>query len=344
MILRNTMTYLFGIGSLLLVADSCAASPLPGGRPLRDRAAGYELTVLVDGAPAQTYMHGGESYVLGQLGSRYTLRISNHTGRRMEAVVSVDGRDAIDGRPADWRSKRGYLVPAWGSVDVEGWRISHSQAAAFRFSSVADSYAARTGTAREVGVIGVAVFAERAIPPRVYRLPPPPYRPYPYGDDYDYRRGSEEGRAPSAKSEQGPAPAPSGSASAPPPSAAPRDAAAEQESGAYRKGSSGEAQPFARRSRPGLGTEYGEAVSSRIHEVEFVRANPSNPSSVLGVRYNDRDGLIAMGIPVDSAYDQACVSDYYDDGEIRRTAEPFPVADRRFAAPPPGWQRPCGWR
>src|SRR6185436_7585076 len=28
------------------VADSCAASPFPGSRPLRDRAAGYELTVL----------------------------------------------------------------------------------------------------------------------------------------------------------------------------------------------------------------------------------------------------------------------------------------------------------
>ena len=30
MTLRDTMTTLFGIGSLLLAADSCAASPLPG--------------------------------------------------------------------------------------------------------------------------------------------------------------------------------------------------------------------------------------------------------------------------------------------------------------------------
>src|SRR5215467_12619774 len=73
MILRNAMTCLFGIGSILLIADSCAASPFPGARPLRDRAGGYELTVLVDGVPARTYMHGGETYVLGQLGSHYTL-------------------------------------------------------------------------------------------------------------------------------------------------------------------------------------------------------------------------------------------------------------------------------
>src|SRR4051812_10336943 len=272
MILRNAMTCLFGIGSLLLVADSCAAAPLPAGRPLRDRAAGYELTVLVDGVPARAYMHDGESYVLGQLGSHYTLRVSNHTGRRMEAVVSVDGRDAIDGRPADWRSKRGYLVPAWGSIDIEGWRISHSQAAAFRFSSVPDSYAARTGSARDVGVIGVAVFPERYLPPRVYRTPRP-YRPYPhpYPRSYDdYRRGDAESAPAPRSSGPGPgqaekAPPPGAPAPATPPSAAPsRDAAGEAGGGAYGKGSRSEAQPYAQRNRPGLGTEYGEAVQSRI--------------------------------------------------------------------------------
>jgi len=356
MILRNAMTWLFGVGSILLVADSCAASPFPGSRPLRDRAAGYELTVLVDGVPARTYMHGGETYVLGQLGSHYTLRISNHSGRRIEAVVSVDGRDAIDGRPADWRSKRGYLVPAWGSVDVEGWRISHSQAAAFRFSSVPDSYAARTGSARDVGVIGVAVFAERHLPPRVYRVPPP-YRPYPYPRPYpydynkdydDYGRGEGAERAPSAKSGTTPAPAPSDAAPPPSPSP-PRDAAGESGSGAYGKSGAPRSEaPYAQRNRSGLGTEYGEAVNSPIYEVEFVRANPSTPTAVLGARYNDRDGLLALGIPVDSYYDQTCYNGYgyggYDEGDLRRTADPFPVTDRRFAAPPPGWQRPCDWR
>src|SRR4029077_8428821 len=152
MTLRDTMTTLLGVGFLLIAADSCAASPWPGGGALRDRAAGYELTVLVDGVPAPTYYHDGESFVLGQLGARYTLRVSNHSARRIEAVVSVDGRDVVDGKPADFRGKRGYLVPAWSSIDIDGWRISHAQAAAFRFSSVPDSYAARTGSAREVGV------------------------------------------------------------------------------------------------------------------------------------------------------------------------------------------------
>jgi len=108
---------------------------------LTDRSGPYELQVLINGAPARTFRHDGETFVLGQLGERYTLRVVNHGGRRVEAVVSVDGRDVIDGKPADWHGKRGYLVPAWSSVDIDGWRISQREAAAFRFSTVSDSYA-----------------------------------------------------------------------------------------------------------------------------------------------------------------------------------------------------------
>jgi hypothetical protein len=333
MTLRHSLLCLLGLGSLMLVSGACAASPLPGGRPLRDRAAGYELTVLVDGVPAPTFAHDGETYMLGQLGARYTLRVSNHSGRRIEAVVSVDGRDAIDGRPADFRGKRGYLVPAWGSVDIDGWRISQAEAAAFRFSSVPDSYAARTGSAREVGVIGVAVFPERA-PAYTFRPSRPVAPPYrePYGryqsdghesygyDDARPDRGS--GAPKSAETEKAPA--------------APAAGEAFADDGRARS----DAQPNARRSRPGLGTEYGEAVSSPIYEVEFVRANAGRPAVVLGMRYNDRAGLLALGIPVDRVPDDCT----WDDNDLRRTAEPFPVSDRRFAAPPTGWRRACGWR
>ena len=51
--------------------------------------------------------------------------------------------------------------------------------------------------------------------------------------------------------------------------------------------------------RPGLGTGFGERVSSPVEEVVFYRHNPVTPALVLGVRYNDRSGLIAMGVDVD---------------------------------------------
>ncbi|HVV49266.1 MAG TPA: hypothetical protein VHO06_06395, partial [Polyangia bacterium] len=94
----------------------------------------------------------------------------------------------------------------------------------------------------------------------------------------------------------------------------------------------------AKRARPGLGTEYGEAVSSPIYEVEFVRANAGRPAVLLGAHYNDHDGLLAMGIPVDAP--DTCA----DDADLRNTADPFPASGGRYAAPPPGWRRSCSWR
>ena len=304
--------------SLAALAAVAALPALAGAsaRPLRDSAGPYGFQVLVAGQPARTFEHASETWVMGQMGDRYTLRVVNRTGRRVEAVVTVDGRDVIDGRPGDFRSKRGYLVPAWGSVDIDGWRISAREAAAFRFSSVADSYAARTGGGREVGVIGVAIFPERVVPrPRPIYVPhrPPPVDPW-YGD-------RDDGGYPSGKAGRG---APSTSPAAPAPDAAAGEQAAPP-AGSVARGP-------ARRERPGLGTEYGESVSSEIHEVEFMRANASNPSVVLGARYNDHDGLVAIGIAVDEPH-------YWSDSDLRDTADPFPTVDRRFAAPPTGWRR-----
>jgi hypothetical protein len=265
---------------------------------LTTRSGPYELQVLIGGAPARTFRHDGGTFVLGYLGERYTLRVVNHSGRRVEAVVSVDGRDVVDGKPADWRERRGYLVPAWSSVDIDGWRLSQQEAAAFRFSSVSESYAAKTGNGREVGVIGVAIFPERWYPPpRPQPLYPAPGNDGLRSDLEKQRRGS-----PAPEAEQG-APAPAAPAS-----------------------------PLALKSaeRPGLGTEFGEAVSSRVTEVPFERAH-ERPEVVIGARYDDRAGLLALGIEVDGGA--------ISETELRRSAEPFPVVERDYATPPPGWRR-----
>jgi len=317
------------IPALGVASTSCASPRLPaGGYPLHAAGGGYELQVLVDGVPTRTFEHAGESYVLGQLGARYTLRVVNHTGRRVEAVVSVDGRDAIDGKTADARLKRGYLVPAWGTVDIDGWRVSQAEAAAFRFTSVADSYAARTGSARDVGVIGVALFPEQYVPRPVY-VPRPPRREWGYRDDgYDYESSSRRhmGAEGEAQAYRAPAPArKSAGRAAEAPAAAPPSAMADAESSAA---------PAPSR-RPGLGTEFGESLSSPLREVAFTRASATRPSIVLGVRYNDRDGLVALGIDVDG-----CCNDP-DDLAWRQSATPFPGSDRRYATPPAGWRDGC---
>jgi hypothetical protein len=112
------------------------------------------------GAPLPTFAAAGRSYVMGHDGARYSIRIENSSGARFEAVTTVDGLDVIDGQPGSLE-KRGYLVAPWSSVEIDGFRRSEEEVAAFRFGRVSDSYAAKRGSDRNVGVIGVAVFQER---------------------------------------------------------------------------------------------------------------------------------------------------------------------------------------
>jgi hypothetical protein len=117
------------------------------------------------------FVAGGESFVTGIAGHRYTIVLKNHSPGRIEAVVSVDGLDVIDGKPASL-SKRGYLIDAFGDLEIEGFRTSTEEVAAFRFGSVASSYAEKKhGDSRNVGVIGVALFHERGDSPRFWGTP-----------------------------------------------------------------------------------------------------------------------------------------------------------------------------
>jgi hypothetical protein len=133
---------------------------------------------VVDGMEESlpTFTHEGRRFVLGTIGERYRIRIVNPTDARVEAVISVDGLDAIDGQDAS-TSKRGYIIPAHGDVTIDGWRTSLDTVAAFRFSSVRASFAARTGSDRNVGAIGVAFFRER--PAVVWRPRPGRWRALP---------------------------------------------------------------------------------------------------------------------------------------------------------------------
>lgn len=101
--------------------------------------------------------------IVGHEGQRYEIIVRNQTGGRYEVVGSVDGLDVVDGLPAHFE-KRGYVLEPHGVLRIEGWRRSTTEVAAFRFGRVSESYAARTTGDRNVGVIGVAFFAEQGSP------------------------------------------------------------------------------------------------------------------------------------------------------------------------------------
>lgn len=121
-----------------------------------------------DGRFLSGFEAGGKDFVRGTAGERYSIVVESHVPARLEIVVSVDGLDVIDGRPASF-SKRGYLLDPHGSIEIDGFRQSMETVAAFRFGAVRDSYAERKhGDSRNVGVIGLAVFHERGDRPGLW--------------------------------------------------------------------------------------------------------------------------------------------------------------------------------
>jgi hypothetical protein len=254
----------------------------------------YTVELLCEGRPCPETSSRRTRWVMGEFGERYSIRITNRSDRWTEAVVTVDGRDVVNGSTGSY-SNRGYLIAPWDSVEIEGFRVSTSEVAAFRFTSVGDSYAGRVDGGRNAGVVGVAFFPELERP---RPAPRPLYegrREYePDYDDYGSGYGDSESRSDAPAKSSAEAPAAAGDSSA-------------RASGRAR-------QPSPRQN---LGTRYGERRSSQVNEVEFTRANANRPSQVVSIRYDDRSGLLAAGIE-----------------PPRLWVEPPPRATR-FTPPPP---------
>jgi hypothetical protein len=318
----------------------------------------YDVQVITEsGETAPTYAFKGRYYVQGNDNERYTIRVSNPTGNRVEAVVSVDGLDVVDGEEGDLK-KRGYIVPAYGEVRIEGFRTSLADVATFRFSSVDNSYAGKKGKSRNVGVIAVAIFEEQAPQPEQQIIvgEAPRRGTYHWTDDLDEAspsqgmkdssrdRGGSGGRVAQHKqrAEKKAAEAPAADRAAPPPprvgntavggapgakapAPEPRRMETEDFGGDVYYEPAPAPQQAPRTNRPGLGTEFGESRYSAASYTKFVRA-ANRPIAIAELRYNDVTGLAALGIPVQPAPDE---------GEImlRETADPFP-GDARFSRPP----------
>jgi hypothetical protein len=265
---------------------------------------GYRVTVQDEsGRELPTFQHEGQSFVLGSYGDRYNIRVENQTGRRVEAVVTVDGRDVVSGRVGDYVGERGYIIDPYGQVLIEGFRQTYQQVAAFRFVSPGQSYSSRMGTPQNVGVIGVAIFPERWRAPVRQKVAPERIRPSSPRSLDDLGRGATRERSASDAAE---------------------GEYAERRSGGYAPEPAAEPPPP---SVDNLGTEYGESVASSVQEVQFQRADSRHPAAVLTLRYDDRAGLLARGIAIDPPYYRP---EYYS------APSAFP-RNRRFAPPPPGY-------
>lgn len=149
----------------LLLAFSLVAGALAW-PPAAAQAQPHVRLAIVDrdtGAELPQYPGRGQRWVAGAPGQRYAVRLANTGGERVLVVLSVDGVNAVSGETAA-ASQAGYVLDPWETADIAGWRKSLDDVAAFVFTDLGDSYAARTGRPDNVGVIGIAVFGERRAP------------------------------------------------------------------------------------------------------------------------------------------------------------------------------------
>ena len=213
------------------------------------------------------YAHQGRYYVAGTPGEKYSVAVRNKLGQRIMAVVSVDGVNVVSGETAS-SEQTGYVL--WSSMqyEINGWRKSTDEVAAFVFTALPDSYAARTNRPGNVGVIGLAVFREYE-PPQPVVMP----APMPYGEL------RSDSLSKSAEAEAGA-------------SAAPMQRKAEDQADVRRADKASSAM---RQREEKLGTGHGERESSQVSYTDFRRAS-ERPAEVITLYYDSYRNLLARGI------------------------------------------------
>lgn len=221
-----------------------------------------DLTVY-DRAEQRTlpvYWHAGRAYVVGKPGNEYQVTVRNQAGQDVLAVISVDGVNVVSGETAS-PSQSGYVLDPWRELGVKGWRKNMNRTAAFYFTSLPDSYAARTGRPDDVGVIGVALFRRKPEPP-----PPVAYSDTPSARPQSAARDSAQ------------------PAQEPAASAAPGASEGALASGAR-----------AKREEAKLGTGHGRSEQSQARQVSFERAS-AQPEEVITLYYDSYQNLVSRGI------------------------------------------------
>jgi hypothetical protein len=283
------------------------------------RLADVTVTDRNTGATLPLHYYRGEYWVAGVPGAKYAIDVRNALGRRVLAVTSVDGVNVVSGETAN-TAQTGYVLGAYQRYGITGWRKSNNDVAAFEFTASPNSYAERTGRLRDVGVIGVALFRERA-PVQVH----PTYPQHHDRSGFERYKDSESNSASAAARPPTPAPSPA-------PSARAADAIkSESATGApYEPSNDSMAKRSAPQSAnivqpaPKLGTGHGERESSVVTNTEFERESAS-PAEVIRIRYDSYANLLAMGvIPAPRP--------------VQPRPNPFPDGAVGYTPDPPQWR------
>ena len=235
----------------------------------------FEFEILVHGSSTKEYYHKGRNYIEGKKGSQFSLRMKNNSSSKALFIPTVDGLSIISGKEGSFKSQ-GYIVNAYDSVTIDGWRTSDDKVSQFYFSTPEKSYATKVNKGGNLGVIGCAVYKEKERVKIIEKIIHEyiPYEPKPYqfpnsGPWYSYTCSNLSDNQPASIMS----------------CASAVGASASPTSNKFSRGVS-QAQ--------GLGTGFGEDKYSPITKVDFEREDKI--AEVFSIYYNTRENLEELGV------------------------------------------------
>lgn len=268
-----------------------------------------EWSVVINGGAAKEYQKDGKTFIESRVGTHYSIKIKNNEGRRILVIPSVDGINCLTGEIAG-ESKKGYVINAYDSISIKGYRLDDQKVASFQFVKSLAGYANTVGakfsskageeyvkTTDNNGVIAIRVYREQInynVNSFVCKnlISSPPSLSDPYFFNVTWGGHSQGGSY--------------NSYSAP---------AFNNFSSVARSCSSPPAFE--------MGSSFGKEVSDKVVNVEF---NPESTYEQYEIYYDTRESLEKFGIDFDN----------------KKAVAGWPkgfAAKSEYCKPPPGWER-----
>lgn len=288
-VLARRFAFVTALAAMAATAHEAGASA----RPVRVTPAelwadgnAVDVQLQVDGDAAPLYVsRNGDSrhYFEAFAGRNYSVVLRNNSARRIGVLLTVDGLNVVNGETTRLASDEPmYVLDAWESATIRGWRTSMNEVRRFVFVDEKRSYASRTGQANsDMGWIRVLAFREQQ--PVAWHWNGVGRR------DSDERDGAPHAEESRERSKNQPdvlaAPPQASGKSAPAPTAQRMD-------GTEDKQMVGDLSKDGSSSYPGTG--WGDRRTDRVHYVDFTPERRAADQLVF--RYEYARGLVALGI------------------------------------------------
>lgn len=271
----------------------------------------YDINITVNGNRCKQFSFQNKTFIEAKQGSEYVIEIKNNHYKRILAVAAVDGLNVLTGKTAS-ETDSGYIIDAYHSEKIKGFRFSDDEWAMFRFGYKfnGQTYAQskQDGSEKNCGVVGIRLFYEQE-PLVIYNTPvvtwsnplptpispswPPSYPTWPtitceglggvsdggYTSNVNFMASMDMASDDSQPKAQ-------------------YNSCLRSDSGVKSRSSGIMSRRLCSSPEPkgfDMGTEWGRKEQSKVHTVNFEKGCLAHS---LDIYYASRESLIEMGVPL----------------------------------------------